>query len=90
MWTKYLDCSGYYWAGGTVYSLGHFDPKGEETMENGKTFGVATKHDFCWKTQQEAEEQAKRATAKHGSEYFVIQAVSQTKVPTPEIELVKI
>lgn len=59
-------------------------------MENGKTFGIVSKCDLTWHVQAEAEAAAKRATAKYGKDYYVVQAIGQTKVPTPEIEYTKI
>lgn len=67
-----------------------YDGQGEETMENGKKFAILSKCDVAWHDQPEAEAAAKRATQKYGKDYYVIQAIAQTKVPTPEIELTKL
>lgn len=55
-----------------------------------KKFNVIRVDNMKYKSLEEAEENAKRFTASSDDAYAVVQAVSVTKVPTPEIEIVKL
>lgn len=78
-----------YWLGHNSDPLWDSPTQGEETME--KKFAVVSKCDMNWYADQAAAEaEAKRFTQKSQREYFVMQAISKSKVPVPEIEIEKI
>lgn len=53
-------------------------------------FSVSALCNFKFKTLEDAEAHAKQATARNDQTYVIAQAVAVTKLPVPNIEIVKL